>query len=171
MTREQTPEFYTPRNVLKAKLGDGGLNSRVIELAQRMIDQAGVDFLPLGQRFLVGLQEGVRVAATQRGQVEDEVLINTMLYPAVQLKANGGMFGYPLVTAVAGRLVRFLEYVTDVNDDMLEVVGGFITAIQALMLLSGQKRREAEPEGIELYKALDEACARYFARYGGSDND
>lgn len=171
MSKDKKPEFITPRNVLKNKLGDGGLNSRVIELAQRMIDQAGVDFLPLGQRFLVGLQEGMRVAATSRGQMDDEALINTMLFPAVQLKANGGMFGYPLVTAVAGRLVRFLEYVTEVNNDMLEVVSGFVTALQALMLLSGSQKREPEPQGVELYKALDEACARYFARYGGSDSN
>lgn len=171
MNKDNLPKFYAVRTELKEKLGDGGLNSRVIELAQRMIDNAGIDFLPLGQRFLVGLQEGARIAATRYGEGDDEGLVNAMLFPAVQLKANGGMFGYPLVTAVAGRLVRFLEYVDSVNEDMLEVVGGFITALQALLMLHSQSRREAEPQGVELYKALDEACARYFQRYGGSDRE
>lgn len=169
MNQLEKPEFIMPRNVLKAKLGAGGLNTRVLDLAQRMIEQTGVDFMPLGQRFIVGLQEGMRIASAQKGQIDDDTLISTMLHPAVQLKANGGMFGFPLVTAVAGRLVRFLEYVGRVDEDMIEVVSGFVTTIQALLLLRGDERGLEDTHGAELYKALDDACLRYFSRHGGSD--
>ncbi len=158
-------EFITPPNTLKLKAGNGGLDERILEKAQRMIENSEVDFLPIGQRYLTALQEGIRMSQTRRGEIEDETLIVTMLYPAMQLKANGGMFGYPLITAVAARLIRFLEYLREPNQDALDIVGGFFNSLQAIMLM-GEKTQEISEHGSELYTALDEACERYFEKYG-----
>jgi len=157
-------EFIMPGNILKTKLGSGGLDEAILEQAQKLIDESGIDFLPAAQRFLVALQEGIRLSAAHDGRFDDEALIATMLYPAMQLKGNGGMFGYPMITAVGTRLVKFLETIRTPDDDALDIVGGFATALQAIMLL-GEKAAEIEEHGQDLTEALDDACARYFEKY------
>lgn len=165
-TREplRKAEFITPPNTLKMKAGSGGLDEKIIEKAQKMIDQSGVDFIPLGQRYLVALNEGIRLTETRRTELDNEALIATMLYPAMQLKANGGMFRYPLITSVAARLIRFLERISEPNDDAMDIINGFATSLQAIMLM-GEKNADVVDHGNELYAALDEACDRFFERY------
>jgi hypothetical protein len=157
-------EFIFPPNTLKAKVGSGGIDERLIEKAQKMIEESKVDFIPIGHRYLISLQEGVRTTQAKRGMVDDESLIATMLYPAMQLKANGGMFGYPLVTSVAARLIRFLEHIREPNDDAIEVVTGFTDALQAILLM-GESNKKVVQHGDDLYLALDEACSRYFEKH------
>lgn len=159
-------EFIVPPNTLKMKAGSGGLDEKIIEKAQKMIDNSGVDFIPIGQRYLVALNEGIRLTESRRRELDDEALIATMLYPAMQLKANGGMFKYPLVTTVAARLIRFLENIKEPNDDAMDIINGFATSLQAIMLM-GEKHSEVAEHGNELTAALDEACDRYFERYTG----
>lgn len=157
-------ELITPPNTLKLKAGSGGLDQKIIEKAQKMIDDSGVDFIPLGQRYLVSLSEGIRMTQARRHELDNEALIATMLYPAMQLKANGGMFKYPLITLVAARLIRFLEHIKEPNDDAMDIINGFATSLQAIMLM-GEKNAEVSEHGNDLTQALDEACERYFERY------
>jgi hypothetical protein len=145
-------EFITPPNTLKMKAGSGGLDAHIIEEAQRLIEESDVDFLPIGQRYLTALQEGMRMTESRRGDIDDEALIATMLYPAMQLKANGGMFGYPLVTT------------REPNTDAMDIVNGFSNALQAILLL-GETASEISEHGSDLSEALDEACKRYFEKY------
>ncbi|MBU6235461.1 MAG: hypothetical protein KGQ41_06415 [Alphaproteobacteria bacterium] len=158
-------EVLFPPNTLKAKVGSGGIDERLIEKAQRIIEETKVDFLPIGKRYLASLEEGVVTTRTSRGQIDSENLIATMLYPAMQLKANGGMFGYPLITSVAARLIRFLEQVHDANEDVLEVVNAFVESLKAILLM-GENNRKVIQHGDDLYLALDEACERYFEKHG-----
>ena len=158
-------EVLFPPNTLKAKAGSGGLDASVIEKAQKIIDESGIDFIPTGQRYMASLQEGMKTVKAKRGVVDDESLIATMLYPSMQLKANGGMFGYPLITSVAARLIRFLEQIREPDDDALEIVTGFCNTINAIMLM-GERDRKVASRGDDLYVALDEACQRYFEKHG-----
>ncbi len=157
-------EILFPPNTLKAKVGSGGIDEKLILKAQKVIEETKIDFLPIGQRYLAALQEGMRTTQSSRGRVDDESLIATMLYPAMQLKANGGMFGYPLVTAVAARLIRFLEQIHDTNDDALGVVSGFVDTLTAILLM-GEGNRKILDHTSDLHAALDDACTRYFEKH------
>lgn len=158
-------EILYPPNTLKAKVGHGGIDEKLILKAQKIIEETKVDFLPIGQRYLSSLQEGIRTTRTNRGKMDEEGLIATMLYPAMQLKANGGMFGYPLVTAVAARLIRFLEHIHDCNEDALEVVSAYTDALSAILLM-GEGNKQVVDHASDLHSALDEACVRYFEKHG-----
>lgn len=156
-------EFVSPPNTLKMKVGTGGLDEKILIQAQKLIDDSGIDFIPQGQRYLAALHEALRMAETQRGKIEDETLIIAMLYPGMHMKANGGMFGYPMVTEVASRLIRFLENVKEPDSDVLDIVHGFSNALQAVMLM-GKTPSSAERIN-DLCRALDEACDRYFIKH------
>lgn len=163
--RRRRAEILFPPNTLKAKVGSGGIDEKLIIKAQKIIEETKVDFLPTGQRYLKSLEEGVSTTKANRGRMDDEGLIATMLYPAMQLKANGGMFGYPLVTAVAARLIRFLEQIHEANDDALEVIHAYIETLKAILLM-GEGNRQVVEHVTDIHVALDEACARYFEKHG-----
>lgn len=160
----QTPrrkaEFIKPLNTLKQKVGNGGLSDDILQKAQALLENNAVDFLPLAEMYLNSLMRGVEKCQKMYGTTDSESLIATMLYPAMQLKANGGMFHYQLVTKIADKLIQFLEVISEPDEDSIEIVLAFHTTMRAIIIskITGNGGRH----GFELMQALDEACNRYF---------
>jgi hypothetical protein len=158
-------EFIFPTATLKNKVGSGGLDDSIIQKAQRVIEETTDDFVPMGQRYLNALQEGINMTIKERGKLDDEFLLSSILYPAMQLKANGAMFGFPLVTSISARLIRFLEQLKGPDAHALQVVTGFVQSLQAVLLM-GEKDKHISAHADEIYEALDQACLRYFEKHG-----
>lgn len=153
-------EYFNPENVLKRKVGSGGLDETILQRAQELLESSDIDFTAQGQRFLMSLREGIRLAETQSHRFEMEALLATITQPAMQLKANGAMFGYPLVTKIADLMIRFIEVLTELDKDALDIFNGFRTALNAVIV--GQIKGDGGQEGANLYSALQDACQRYF---------
>ncbi|MCK6418980.1 MAG: hypothetical protein L6Q57_08625 [Alphaproteobacteria bacterium] len=160
----QTPrrraEFIKPPNTIKAKVGSGGLAEEILDRAQRLLENNTVDFLPLAEIYLSALQQGIHIAKHAEADADQEYVISTMIYPAMQLKANGGMFHYPLVTALADRLIQFLEVIEEADLGAVEIVLAFHTSIRAVVV--GRVTGSGGVQGVELQMALEQACTRYF---------
>lgn len=162
--RKRNAEFITPPNLIKEKVGFGGLNSTILDKAQALLENNAVDFRPLGEMYLEALMKGVTYAKrSQRDAHDFEALIATMLYPAMQLKANGGMFHYPLITKVADRLIQFLEVIEVPDQEALEIVEAFHTSMRAILM--GEVKGDGGQYGRELEQALIDACFRYFEKF------
>lgn len=156
-------EFIRPPNTLKAKVGSGGLQETILKKAQALLESNSVDFTPLGEIYLSSLQAGID-SAREAILIEDsEPLIAQILYPAMQLKANGGMFHYQLVTRTADKLIQFLEVIEAPDDEALEIVAAFHATIRAIIL--GKITGDGGRYGQELMDALNEACVRYFEKH------
>lgn len=153
-------EFINPPNILKTKVGSGGLSEDILEKAQQLLENNTVDFLPLGELYLSNLMKGIENAKNAHPDDDGEHIISLMLYPAMQLKANGGMFHYQLVTLIADKLIQFLEVIHEADIEGIEIVMAFHTTIRAVIL--GRISGDGGRHGIELLSALDEACLRYF---------
>lgn len=156
-------EFIRPPNMLKAKVGSGGLSAEIIAKAQVLLENNNVDFLPLGEMYFTSLAGGLERARTRHTVDDNEDLIAGMLYPAMQLKANGGMFHYPLITKMADRLIQFLEVLIEPDEDALEIVLAFCTSMRAVVM--GKITGDGGRHGEDLVTALNDACQRYFERY------
>lgn len=155
-------EFIKPPNLLKAKVGSGGLSEEILNKAQALLENNTTDFRPLGEMYLDAMLKGMEKAQKISDVTETEDIIISMLYPAMQLKANGGMFRYPLVTLIADRLIHFLEVIEHLDAGAQELVQAFHTTIRAILL--GQIHGDGGARGKELHDALTEACFRYFQR-------
>ena len=133
----QTPrrkaEFINPPNLLKDKVGSGGLSEDILDKAQALLENNTVDFQPLANMYLDGLMHGIEHTKNSAPTDDQEYLISTMLYPAMQLKANGGMFHYSLVTTIADRLIQFLEVIETPDIEAIEIVLAFHTTIRAVI--------------------------------------
>ena len=161
-------EILRPPNTLKAKVGSGGISDAILDKAQALLENNIVDFQPLADMYLQALMKAIEIAQINHDKQDTESLIAGMLYPSVQLKANGGMFHYPLVTIMADRLIQYLEVIVDSDLDALEIVLAFHTTIRAVVMgrITGMGGRH----GQELLAALNDACMRYFERYPYNHN-
>lgn len=152
-----------PPNVLKSKVGSGGLGEDILEKAQTLLENNSVDFQPLAEMYLNKLMIAANAARATNGNADTEMRIAALIQPAMQLKSNGGMFHYPLVTTIADKLVQFLEVLAKPDDDALEIIVAFHTTIRAVVM--GRIMNDGGRHGKELVEALDAACMRYFTRY------
>ena len=154
--------FIKPPNHLKEKVGTGGLSEDILNKAQALLENNTVDFLPLAEIYLNNLMTGIENAKNYQPNEDLELCISTMLYPAMQLKANGGMFHYPLVTHIADKLIQFLEVLETLDIAAVEIILAFHTTIRAVVL--GRIKGDGGQHGKELIGALNEACMRYFEK-------
>ena len=155
-------EFIKPPNNLKAKVGSGGLSEDILVKAQALLESNAVDFQPLAEMYLNALTRGIEKCQNPPKRDDTESLIAGMLYPAMQLKANGGMFHYQLVTKIADKLIQFLEVIELPDNDAIEIVLAFHTTMRAIII--GRITGNGGRHGTELMQALEEACNRYFDR-------
>lgn len=162
MKPRRKAEFYNPPNHLKLKVGIGGLTENILNKAQALLENNSVDFTPLAEMYLDAMMKGIEQARTPDDDLDKETMIGAILFPGMQLKANGGMFQYQLVTHIADRFVQFMEVIESVDHDALEIIIAFHTTIRAVIL--GRIKGDGGKRGEELMTALVEACHRYFEK-------
>jgi hypothetical protein len=158
--RKRSVEFIPVPHDLKEKVGTGGLDQTVLERAQAIIDNNSFDFTPEAQRQLSAIREGIYMCQTQRNRFDTDSLIAIIAHPAMQLKANGATFGFPIVTKIADLLIRFIEVLDEIDEESIDVISGFSTALNAVIV--GQIKGYGGKDGAGLYDALEQACQRYF---------
>lgn len=151
-------ELITPPNILKQKLGSGGISEATLVKAQQALEDNTTDFRPFATVLLTLLDNAIEHA--RKPTSESEPAIEAMIYPAVQLKAQGAMFHFPLVTDLSDILVSFLETVTGVDEDVLEIVVAHKTAISAV--ISNNMTGSGGAQGKELRDSLTDVCIRYY---------
>lgn len=156
-------ELINPPNLLREKVGTGGLSDEILEKAQQLLENNTVDFLPLAEMYLESLMKGIDLAKAPAPGDDDEYVISTMLYPAMQLKANGGMFHYSLITQIGDQLIQFLEVIEAPNIEAVEIVLAFHTSMRAVV--QGKITGDGGTYGVELVSALRSACMRYFDKH------
>lgn len=151
-------ELISPPNRLKEKVGSGGIDEAVLYKAQELLERNTIDFEPLANMLMDLLAEAI--ADAKSGALKGEEAIETMIYPAMQMKAQGSMFHYPLITDIAHILVNFLETVTVVDRDVLDIVVAHKMSIKAI--LASHLKGDGGKTGKELREALMDACGRYY---------
>lgn len=156
-------EFIKPPNLLKAKVGSGGLAESILDKAEKLLEENTADFQPLGEMYLNGLMRGIEEAKTSYNDKDQESVIAGMLYPGMQLKANGGMFHYQLVTKIADTLIQYLEVIERVDEEVIDIVLAYHTTLKAV--IQGRIKGSGGARGQELYDALIGACDRYFSKH------
>ncbi|HCK32284.1 MAG: hypothetical protein CMH32_02850 [Micavibrio sp.] len=157
---DNLPKEITPPNFLKQKVGSGGLNVKILEKAQKLIDNNSVDFKPMAEPFLNQIGHTINQFEKDNPPADkhrDYILL--ILSPAMQLKGHGGMFGYTLVTNIANMFIQFLEPIKTLDKNALEMVNGFYAAIHAVII--SEIKGDGGKDGAELLEELKAAWMRF----------
>jgi len=161
-------EIIVPENRLKKKAGSGGFAPENIEKAQEMIENNDLDFTPFAAELLEDIKnitEDIR-SGTHQG----EAAIEKLFFPVMQMKAQGGMFGYPLVSEICGVLINFLETVRIPDEDALEIVAAHCRALSLVLAenirgKNGSSASASAATAAALCAELQDACNRYYKKH------
>lgn len=154
-------KFYNPPNTLRTKAGYGGIDPAVMERAESFIQKNDVDFTNFAMAILGRLDKSLEVVRVEDNRTKESV--GRVIGPIMELKANGAMFKFPLLSDVADIALDFLENLEGFNDDAYEIVNIHRKTLHIIM--SSQLRGNGGKEGRLLIAELHEACQRYNRRH------
>ena len=158
---KKPPVFTNPKNSLKDKVGDGGIPAYVIKKCQDFLESNPVDFAPYARRFLERLEiirHEIETQPLDAGKTLGEI-VNIIM----QLKSNGSMFHYQLISMVSDVMLHFLENVKKLDSDFLEILIVYNKVLD--IILNKKLNGNGGREGYILTQELHSACLRYYARY------
>jgi hypothetical protein len=160
--KKKKVKFIKPPNTLKLKVGSGGIPQERIQDAQLAMEMFETDFSPIAHELIRKFSAGMRgVEKAVAAKVEFDR--DSIVYPVMQLKANGGMFKYTLMSDVADICLQFMEAVNDYNGDTLEVIRAHENSLRSI--IGNDLKGNGGHEGYKLVQELHQACQRYFKKY------
>ncbi len=127
-------ETVTPPNPLaKAKAGDGpvSLDPQVLARAEQAVELLSDDFADWAQKDILALRAAVEKG--KAGTLPPEDTIATIYKGALELKGQGGAFGYDFVTTIGDLLNRFVEDRTTISKRDFQIIDAHINAMQAVI--------------------------------------
>ena len=154
-------KFYSPPNILRQKVGVGGIDSARLEKAEALIDRSDFDFLSFAPMILERLEKAIAAARKQTIAGRDH--INRIIVPIMELKASGGMFQYMLVSEIADIILDFLESLEELNPDGFNILDVHQRTIN--VIIKNRLKGTGRIEGKALVRELSEACDRYRKKY------
>lgn len=161
-TDDRKPRILKASRLLQAKVGTGPeVDAALVRKSQQIIDDNTVDFIPLAGDYLAALHMVLKDAKS--GAREEREILQDMVRPVMHLKANAGMFQYPLIGNLATIMLNFLETLEGIDPDVIEIVE---VHQKALNVLINNEIRGGGESGEELVRELRDACRRYFSKRG-----
>lgn len=151
--------YITPPNVLRQKIGHGGIDALRMERAERFIETNDFDFLPYAREYLSQLERRI----SQSLKTPTPECRDLLSRPTMELKAGGGMFGYRLMSEIAGVLLDFLESVETLDKDALDIVS--IHHKTMTVIATSNLKGPGGKEGRALAEELYAACKRYYRKH------
>lgn len=148
-------------HLLQNKVGMGPVDPKKVEKSQTVIDNNTVDFKPLANEYLLELANTI---ASAKKDPEHPHAIQKIIEPVMQLKANGKMFGYNLVSELAKIMLDFLEAIDKLDNDVIDIIDAHYTTINAIV--TNQMEGDGGEFGRELTSEIKDACKRYFSKMG-----
>lgn len=153
-----TAQLIRPPQKLKEKVGSGGLDRSILTLAQQRLEANSIDFKPIGQRLIRTIDDAL--ADIRAGKVRGKAAIQRLLHPAMELKAQGAMFNYTLMTEISETLMNLLESLNDLDSEVLELITGYKMA--GTLIFSKGLTGDGGVAGNKLRTALNDAYARFY---------
>lgn len=157
------PRFINPPNKLKVKVGHGGIDEKLLEKADEFIKVCEIDFKPIAEDLLKNLKATVQAARESQTPESQKIANDNLSNAIMQLKANGGMFRYQLISEIAALALHFLDHITELNDDALTVIDVHAKTLNSI--ISNNLAGDGGKHGYALVKELEHACTRYFNKY------
>lgn len=161
MTTSAEAKYINPPNILKQKAGRGGIPVKLVEQAQQIIAKNTLDFAPYADSLLQNLLHTLDEHSKKR--VDDKQAIGDLACCIMQLKANGGMFNYHLVSGASDAVLLMLDNISELNDDARNILHALHNSLT--IIVGNRLKGHGGREGKMLETELQEACQRFYKKY------
>lgn len=159
-SENKTVRVVKASRMLQSKVGTGTIDEKKVEKSQKIIDSNAIDFKPMAKTYLDQL--AVAVENAKAGKTDHAALIQELIEPVMQIKANAAMFDYNLVSRLANIMLNFLETITEVDENVLEIIVAHQNTLN--LIVNNAMKGDGGEYGIELESELKSVCKRYFAK-------
>lgn len=146
--------------VLQQKAGTGDIDPELISRAELFLQNNDEDFTPLALELLAQLARTLE--RIRKHSVRTPEVLLELEGPVMQLKANGKMFKYDLVTSLASITLDFLESIDVLDNDVLDLVTVQLASLQ--VIVARKMKGSGGLDGMRLRSELEEACQRYYKK-------
>lgn len=147
-----------PNSLKKAKVGSGPakLDPALLERAEAAVQKLEVNYREWVKDDLAEIESTMRKLIAAKGKDADAL---KALYRVVfDTKGQGGSFGFPLLTQVAGSLAEFICDRTELDRFAIEVAAAHVSAMRAV--IREDIRDDGGETGEELIKGLHALVAK-----------
>jgi CheY-like chemotaxis protein len=153
--------FYASPRVLRAKAGGGiAVDAKRIANIQKELDSWNDDFVKWTLEYIEKLKR--MLAMTRRKEPSsrrgDFTRINEIAH---ELRGQGGIFSYPLVSAVAKSLFELTKDTLDRSDECLLLIQNHIETLK--IVLRDEVRGDGGSVGLEIIRAMRLANTKFLS--------
>jgi hypothetical protein len=159
--KKRKARFIKPPNRLRQKVGYGGINPMLLTRGNEYISANKFDFEPFAKNFLETLEGSIK--DINSGGLTGKDALDLLSRPVMELKGNGGMFGYALISEIADIVLNFLENIEELNDDAYEILDVHQKTLN--IIVSNKLKGDGGAVGKQLARELFEACNRFYKKY------
>lgn len=149
---------------LQRKVGTGNVEVAQVEKAQKVIETNVVDFGELANPQLKELRQAIVMAQKNKhGGPDDRAILEAIILPIMNLKANAGNFNFPLISEMTGVVLNFLENVKVMDDNIVHIADNLHKAVSVAVTMKLKTSKNGV--GQQLLTEFDAVCKRYAAKY------
>lgn len=144
---------------LQKKVGQGTVDAHKIQIAQKIMNENKVEFGPLAKPHLDELHTLITSISRSRGDQSDHDVLQALMVPTMNIKANAATFNYPLVSNLTGVVLTFLEDVKRCDKKVLQIVDLLHKTI--LLVLARKMTGDGGVQGEALQRAFQDLCIKF----------
>ena len=133
MAKDDVQIIKPPMNLKKAKVGKGpaSFDYRAIERAEQAIDKFGDDINKWGLDDITEIDKALAKARREPDKQEEHIA--HIFRRAMDLKGQGGSFGYDLITQIGDTLKRFTKNQQSASDRDVDIIAAHIDALRTVL--------------------------------------
>jgi len=147
-------------NTLQKKVGYGEIGEATISRSEQILVNNNIDFKEVADPVLDNLRNTISYARENPEKIES--ILPDLIRPVMDLKANGAMFKYNLVGHLAGIMLSFLEHITQLTRDSLEIIQAHERTLTLIVTKGIQG--DGGSLGAQLTQELEGVCNRYYRK-------
>ncbi len=155
--KKDTEKKITAKKDLQNKTGKGCVNPHLVENSQSIIENTPLDFTPVMKTFLEEFKKSIDAA--QNLNISNRKIVEDIIFPVMQIKANARIFKYDLVGDLSAIILSFLERAHQVDSLILEILHAQHKTISHLV--ENNMKGNGDKLGASLKAELQDACNRY----------
>ncbi len=150
-------EVINPPNVLKEKVGDdakGAIDLEALEKAEEAIASLADSYLDSVAEDIRKIDDAFEKLEAATGDRKEE--LKGVFQESLNLKGQGGSFGYDLMTAIGNELCRFIEKLDKAGPKEIEAIKLHIDSMK--LVIGNDIKGDGGDTGEKMLTGLQQVC-------------
>lgn len=153
-------KFIDVPNKIKSKVGSGGIDPKIVKGAQKVVEYYVKDFPPIAETELLKITNALE--EFDAGKRTEDKTLSRIQGAAIDLKSNGAMFDYPIVSQMAKSLLNFSETINTLDKNSRQIILAHHRAMG--MVIDHRDSKEIDKISKTLLAELVAAVSRYYKK-------